>query len=83
METETLWGKEVDSPLSFPWDTELGSPQARFFPEEGRWWIEGYEAPHGTYNINRQQRIEEKKQIEKGDFLKASDTWLIVNKVNS
>ncbi len=81
LETETVWGKEGDSPLSFPWDTELGTPQARFFPKAEKWWIEGYEAPHGTYCLNREQRIEEKKHIEQGYLLKASETWLMVSQI--
>jgi hypothetical protein len=79
LETEANWGKEGEGPLSFPWDSELGEKQARFFPEAGKWWIEGYDAPQGTYCINHQRRIQKKMQLEKGDLLKASDTWLKVN----
>lgn len=82
LETETTWGKKGDGPLSFPWDIELGAPQARFFTEEGKWWIEGFEAPHGTYCLNRQIKIEEKMQIEQGDLLEASETWMMVNQVD-
>ncbi|MCP4283176.1 MAG: hypothetical protein GY792_01805 [Gammaproteobacteria bacterium] len=82
LETETVWGKEGDSPLSFPWDTELGVPQARVFPEGGNWWIEGHDAPHGTYCLNRQKKIEEKKQVEKDDLLKASETWVLINQID-
>ena len=81
LETEALWGKEGDSPLSLPWDAQLGSPQARFFPEGDKWWIEGYDAPHGTYCLNRETKIEKKMQIEPGDLLKASETWMRVSQV--
>jgi len=54
LEGETHWDAEGDGPLSFPWDTELGDPQARFFCEEGEWWLEGYDAPHGTYRLTRE-----------------------------
>jgi hypothetical protein len=81
LETETIWGKEGEGPLIFPWDTELGAPQARFFLEGGNWWIEGSNAPHETYCANRGKRIEGKIQIEEGDLLKASDTWLLVNQI--
>jgi hypothetical protein len=81
LETEALWSKEGDSPLSLPWDAELGAPQARFFPESGNWWIESYQSPHGTYCLNREIQIETKMQIEQGDLLKASETWMKVNQV--
>lgn len=81
LETEAFWGKEGDDPLSLPWDAELGAPQARFFPKAGTWWIEGYKSPHGTYCLNRETKIEEKMQIEQGDLLKASETWMMVNHV--
>ena len=81
LETETTWGKEGEGPLIFPWDTELGEKQARFFPEGGNWWIEGYNAPQGTYYVNPQRRIEGKMQLQKDDLLKASDTWLLVSQI--
>lgn len=81
LETETSWSKEGEEALSFPWDEELGVPQARIFPEGGRWWLKGYDAPHGTYCISRGERIEEKAQVEDGDMLKASGTWMLVCKI--
>ncbi len=81
LDTETTWSKKGDSVLSFPWDTELGSPQARFFPEGENWWIEGYHAPHGTYCINREKRIEGNLRLEKGDLLKASEIWMLVSQI--
>jgi hypothetical protein len=81
LETETSWGKEGDGPLIFPWDTGLGTKQARFFPEGENWWIEGYNAPQGTYYVNPQRRIEKKTQLSEGDLLKASDTWLLVSQI--
>ena len=81
--TEAEWTRAGDSgtPLAFPWDTELGAPQARltFDAEEGRWYLEGLDAPHGTYRINREERLTGKKvQLKGGDILKASNTWLLV-----
>ena len=67
--------------MFFPWDTELGEKQARFFLEGGKWWIEGYNAPHSTYYVNPQRRIEGKMQLQKDDLLKASDTWLLVSQI--
>jgi hypothetical protein len=78
LEAETTWGKEGEGPLIFPWDRELGTPQARFFPQGEGWWLEGHSAPHGTYCVNRGERVEGKVQLEAGYLLKASDTWLLV-----
>lgn len=82
LETETVWGKAGNGRLSFPWDAELGDKQARFFIDIGKWWIEAYDEPHGTYCLNRQTKIEEKIQIQQGDFLKTSETWMLVNQID-
>jgi hypothetical protein len=79
LKEETMWGKNNAGPLAFPWDEELGDPQARFFPEDGQWWLEGYQARHGTYCVRREGRVEERVQIEEGDVLKASETWMRVH----
>jgi len=81
LEKETFWGKKGEGPLIFPWDTELGEPQARFLYEEEAWGIEGYKAPHGTYCLNRQGYIERKLKLEKGDILKASTIWMMVREI--
>lgn len=81
LEAEAEWTRADEGPLAFPWDVELGEPQARFVAEEGGWWLEGLDAPHGTYRINREERIKEKVQLERGDILKASNTWLSVRQV--
>ena len=79
LETDTEWSRTGETPLSFPWDTELGDPQARFTVEEGHWHLEGLDASHGTYRVNREERLTGKKvQLEGGDLLKASNTWLVV-----
>jgi hypothetical protein len=81
IENETVWGSNAESPLGFPWDKELGERQARFFFEEEHWWIEDCNAPHGTYFLNPQERIEVKTQLKQGHLLKASDTWLLIRQV--
>jgi hypothetical protein len=83
LETDAEWSRAGDgeTPLTFPWDTELGAPQARltFDAEEGRWYLEGLDAPHGTYRVNREERLTGKKvQLKGGDIIKASQTWLLV-----
>ena len=85
LETDAEWSRAGagEVPLIFPWDTELGDPQARFIidAEEGHWYLEGLDAPHGTYRVNREERLTGKKvQLKGGDILKASNTWLLVRK---
>ena len=82
LESDTEWSRVGKALLTFPWDTELGDPQARFTIGEGHWHLEGLDAPHGTYRVNREERLAGKKvQLESGDILKASNTWLLVRQV--
>lgn len=81
LKKEAKLSKKGKGPLIFPWDTELGEPQARFFREEDDWFIEGFKAKHGTYQLNQRERIETKVKLEKGDLLKASDTWLLIENI--
>ena len=78
LEKATEWSKEGKGKLSFPWDEELGTPQARFFLEEESWRLEGHDAPHGTYRVNRNEKIRDRVPLESGDLLKACGTWLLV-----
>ena len=79
LEAEAEWSRTGEGLLAFPWDVELGTPQARFTVEEDHWYLEGLDSPHGTYRINREERLTgEKVQLEGGDILKASQTWLLV-----
>ena len=78
LENEAVWGRDGEGVLSFPWDVELGTPQARFFLDGGEWWLEAYPAEHGTYCATRVGRIADKLQLEAGDMLKACETWLRV-----
>jgi len=85
LEAEMEWSRAGQGYLTFPWDTELGEPQARFTVEgKSRWYLEGLDAPHGTYRVNREERLggdRKKAQLEGGDILKASNTWLLVRRV--
>jgi len=81
LEKETFWSKKGEGPLIFPWDTELGEPQARFFCEGDEWWVEGLKAQHGTYCLGHAGRIEGKVRLEARDMLKASESWLFISKV--
>lgn len=79
LEEDTAWCRAGEGPLVFPWDSELGDPQARFTIEDDGWHLEGLDTPHGTYCVNREERVTGKPvSLERGDILKASETWLLV-----
>jgi hypothetical protein len=80
LEAETAWTRAGEGRLAFPWDEELGAPQARFRPGPAGWVLEGVASPHGTYRINAGERITDGTlDLAAGDILKASDTWLVVH----
>lgn len=81
LESDTEWSKAGEGSLTFPWDEELGAPQARFTQEGDGWWLEGLEAPHGTYRINREERVGAKVKLQRGDLLKAHKTWLLARSI--
>lgn len=80
LQAATEWTRTGNSPLAFPWDTELGEPQARFTVDAQGWWLEGLPAAHGTYRFGQgePEKVRTKVQLEEGDTLKASETWLRV-----
>ena len=82
LDRETLWTKSDDEELSFPWDEELGTPQAKIFLDDDKWYLEAFKSAHGTYCINRKEKITGKIELRKGDRLKASETWLKIVDIN-
>lgn len=72
------WSRTGEGPLCFPWDEELGAPQARFRIGENGWTLEGCAAPHGTYRVNSSEKVTSPVPAQTGDILKASSTWLLV-----
>ena len=80
---ETKLSKKGKGPLIFPWDTELGESQARFFREGDDWLIEGFKARHGTYRYasGEPERIEGKARLEARNILRTCKTLLIVLKM--
>ena len=82
LESEALWRQAGEGPLTFPWDAELGRPQARFYRQGDGWWLEAYPAAHGTYCVNRAGRIQGSVQLQGGDLLKASEVWLLVARID-
>lgn len=72
------WTGSGTGPLSFPWDAELGDPQARFVPGSDGWILECFEARHATYRVNENQLVKGSIQLCSRDVLKANTTWLLV-----
>jgi hypothetical protein len=81
LEGKADWGQTGTGPLAFPWDDELGEPQARFTVHGQGWHMQGLKAPHGTYQVNKGGRISETVVLDQGDLLKASQTWLRVQDI--
>lgn len=77
----TVWTSRGTGPLTFPWDPELGAPQARFVPDEQGWTLEAFPSPHGTYRVTSNELIEGTVRLNPKDVLKASTTWLLVRRV--
>lgn len=75
---ETTWTRDPGSLLSFPWDIELGQPQARFVPGEQGWRLEPAGAKRGTHLLRPDAEDELPATLQAGDVLKASYTWLRV-----
>ena len=79
LETSTEWTRAPGNLLSFPWDDELGQPQAHFALEEGGWQLEGAkDARRGTHILRQEGEDSLPALLESGDILKASSTWLLV-----
>jgi hypothetical protein len=78
LETETQWTRLLDNALSFPWDDELGEPQATFTPETDGWALTPHKSTHNTYRVNTEKKLTDKISLKAGDILKASRTWLLV-----
>ena len=75
LKTEAEWSQAGEGPLCFPWDEQLGTPQARFFIEAGQWWLESISGQRSTRHNG--ERIESKMALDKGDLVKAARTWLL------
>ncbi len=80
---EAEWSRAGTGPLSFPWDAELGTPQARIRPTQDGWSLEGVKSLHGTYRMgaNGPDKIAGPTAVRPGDLLKASVTWLLVREI--
>ena len=76
----TEWSRAGGGPLSFPWDDELGEPQARFTLDEEGWGLEGVSTRHGTYRVNTNERVVAWLRLSAGDILKSCQTWMQVRR---
>jgi hypothetical protein len=82
LQADTDWTGTGSGPLAFPWDDELGEPQARFTLDDQGWGVEGRKSPHGTYHMNREEKVRDRIRLESGDVLKASRTWLLIQSID-
>ncbi len=79
LEQNADWAKVGKGSLIFPWDDELGTPQATFIAHEQGWRLQARKSPHGLRRLNRDERLEEGELIlAQNDILIASQTWLLV-----
>ncbi len=80
LDRETTWAKEGQGALIFPWDDTLGTPQARLFPKKGKRWPE-HDAKAYRSTRHNMERVTTKVQLQKGNRLKASETWMLVSEI--
>ena len=78
LDTETEWTRQVGSQLSFPWDEELGEPQARFSLIASGWQLERANAKRGTHVLRQDVEESLPAVLVAGDIVKASNTWMCV-----
>jgi len=79
----TQWTRDNGSLLSFPWDKELGSPQAVIRYQGGVWEIESQDALHGLYVMNGGGKISGTNKIEIGQIYRANYTWLKIKNIQA
>lgn len=76
------WGRNGAGPLSFPWDSELGEPQARVIADDNGWWLEPNQSPHGTHRMSKGERVLTKTKLSAGDIYRAHQTWFVVRQAD-
>lgn len=79
LQEDSDWSRAGNGALSFPWDAELGAPQARITVADGAWWLEPCASSRRT-RCNGEP-INGKLALSEGDWLKAATTWLVVRRV--
>ncbi len=84
LDVDADWTAAPGSLLSFPWDGELGGPQARFVLEADGWNLQpSDEAKRGTHLLRADAEDRLPVVLQEDDVLKASSTWLRVIKIGA
>ncbi len=78
---DTEWSSAGDGPLIFPWDEQLGTPQARLQIEADSWLLTPL--PNQRSTRHNMERIESSVPLAKGDLLKAAGSWLLITDIDS
>lgn len=73
------WTRLPGSLLSFPWDDELGAPQARFVLAAEGWQLQPAKARRGTHLLRADAEDQLPIALQTDDVVKASATWLKVH----
>lgn len=81
LDADAEWSSASDGPLSFPWDEQLGLPQARLSVKGSVWYLEPL--PNGRSTRHNGDRIDGTVPLTKGDLLKAANSWLLVTEIES
>ncbi len=79
LEADTEWSNTGDGPLSFPWDEELGSPQARLRIESDSWSLTPLSNERSTRH--NMEQVEGPVSLAQGDLLKAASSWLLISQI--
>jgi hypothetical protein len=79
IQSDSDWTRIPGSPLSFPWDDELGEPQARFVLLDEGWQLQPAETRRGTHLLRPDTEDRLPVTLQSGDILKASGTWLKIH----
>lgn len=84
LEANTEWSQTGQGALCFPWDAELGAPQARLTVDAQGWWLEPVKSAHGTYRyrVSQREKLHAKVKLAKDDIIKASQTWWLIKNID-
>lgn len=81
LNSATEWTRKLDSPLSFPWDTELGEPQAYFKSSENGWQLESANTRRGTHVLRQEAEVRLPVILQVDDVIKAGNTWMRIKSI--
>jgi len=81
LQEDSDWSRAGNGALSFPWDAELGAPQARITFADVAWWLEPCASSRSTRHNG--EVVTAKVTLAQGDWFKAANTWLCVRQVEA